>query len=231
MPMSDTDIAGVLFDLDGTLLDTAQDLGFALNTVLREQSRDALPHALIRTAVSHGAAALIRLGFPDLDDATREPLRQRLLAIYADNISTHTRPFPGVDTLIDALDARAIPWGIVTNKPARFTDPLLRDLGLDRRARCAISGDTTAHPKPHPLPMLTAAGHLGVEARDCLYIGDAERDVQAARNAGMPCVIAGFGYFGEDDDPQAWQADAILPTPAALLEWVTARLVLVAPCA
>lgn len=228
--MPDFRFAGVLFDLDGTLLDTAADLGYALNQVRREEAREALPAAQIRTRVSHGAAALIGLGFPDLDADAREALRQRLLGIYTANISVHTRPFPGIDTLLDELDARAVPWGIVTNKPARFTDPLLRDLGLDRRARSVISGDSTAHPKPHPLPMLTAARALGVEAHECLYVGDAERDVQAARNAGMPCVVAGFGYLDAADDVQAWAADAILPTPDELRAWIAARLIETPAC-
>ncbi|MCB1735429.1 MAG: phosphoglycolate phosphatase [Gammaproteobacteria bacterium] len=216
---------GILFDLDGTLLDTAADLAPALNTVLMEQGREPLSLAHIRPCVSHGAQALIELGFSELGQDEREPLRQRLLETYLANISTHTRPFPGVDALIDLLDARRIPWGIVTNKPARFTDPLLNDLGLNRRARCAISGDSTAQAKPHPLPMLTAASRLGVAPQDCLYIGDAERDVQAARNAGMACVVAGFGYLGDNDDPKTWAADAVLETPQALLDWVRARLI------
>lgn len=222
---------GVLFDLDGTLLDTAADLAPALNAVLSEQGRATLPLERIRPSVSHGAQALIELGFADLSTTEREHLRQRLLAIYLANISVHTRPFPGVDTLIDLLDTRRIPWGIVTNKPARFTEPLLKDLGLHRRARCAISGDSTEHPKPHPLPMLTAARHLGVAPQDCLYVGDAERDVQAARNADMACVVAGFGYLGADDDPNAWAADAILDSPQALLDWISAHLIKEPLCA
>jgi 2-phosphoglycolate phosphatase len=150
-------IQTVLFDLDGTLLDTAPDLAAALNTVLAENCRAPLPFETIRPVVSHGGVAIIRRGFQlQASDPAIEPLRQRLLEVYRANISTHTRPFPGMDDVIDRLEARGLNWGVVTNKPGWLTQPLLSDLGLLQRAACVVSGDTLAQRKPDPAPMLHA---------------------------------------------------------------------------
>jgi phosphoglycolate phosphatase len=214
-------IQTVLFDLDGTLLDTAPDLAAALNQVLAENRRDPLPCEAVRPAVSHGGIAIIRLGF-DLEesDPAIEPLRQRLLELYRANISTHTRPFPGMAEVLDTLEARGLNWGVVTNKPGWLTQPLLSDLGLLQRAACVVSGDTLAQRKPHPAPLLHACTLAGSEPQRCVYVGDAQRDVEAGNNAGMYTLVALFGYFQENDRPHEWQADAMINAPADLLEWL-----------
>jgi 2-phosphoglycolate phosphatase len=214
-------IQTVLFDLDGTLLDTAPDLAAALNTVLAENRRAPLPFETIRPVVSHGGVAIIRRGFGlQTSDPAIEPLRQRLLEVYRATISTHTRPFPGMDDVLDTLEARGLNWGVVTNKPGWLTQPLLSDLGLLQRAACVVSGDTLAQRKPDPAPMLHACALTGSEPRQCVYIGDAQRDVEAGNNAGMYTLVALFGYFQENDRPREWQADAMIDTPAGLLEWL-----------
>jgi len=214
-------IRTVLFDLDGTLLDTAPDLAAALNAVLIENNRPALPFDAIRPVVSHGGIALIKLGF-DLDpsDPGFDPLRQRLLEIYRENISRLTRPFAGIADLLDTLEKRGINWGIVTNKPGWLTDPLLKDLDLYDRAVAIVSGDTLDERKPHPAPMLHACELAGSEPGQCVYIGDAERDIEAGINAGMQTLVALFGYLQEQDDPGNWQADDMIESPMGLLEWL-----------
>ena len=211
----------VLFDLDGTLLDTAPDLADALNAVLLEQGQEPLPYEQIRGVVSHGGMALIRLGFgiPPSDPAF-EPLRRRLLDIYHVNIANKTRPFPGMAELLEALEARGLNWGVVTNKPAWLTDPLMRQLSLYERAACVVSGDTLAERKPHPAPMLHACEQAGSRPAECVYIGDAERDIEAGRNARMHTLVALFGYFMADDRPLEWQADGSISQPLELLDWL-----------
>ncbi len=214
-------IRTVLFDLDGTLLDTAPDLAEALNAVLIENNRPQLPFDAIRPVVSHGGIALIKLGFQlEQSDPGFEPLRQRLLEIYRENISRLTRPFPGITDLLDVLEKRGISWGIVTNKPGWLTDPLLRDLDLYDRAVVIVSGDTLDQRKPHPAPMLYACELADSEPGQCVYIGDAERDIEAGINAGMHTLVALFGYLQEQDDPRNWQADDMIETPMGLLEWL-----------
>ena len=214
-------IRTVLFDLDGTLLDTAPDLADALNTILVEQDHPPLPFDAIRPVVSHGGIALIELGFRlARSDPAFEPLRQRLLAVYRANLSGKTRPFAGTEALLDALEARGLNWGVVTNKPGWLTEPLLQDLGLFERAGCVVSGDTLAERKPHPAPMLLACRQAGSEPAQCVYIGDAQRDVEAGRNAGMHTLVALFGYLQAQDDPHAWQASGMINTPAEVLDWL-----------
>ena len=214
-------IQTVLFDLDGTLLDTAPDLAAALNTVLAENRREPLPFEIIRPVMSHGGIAIIRRGFGlEASDPAIEPLRQRLLEVYRANISTHTRPFPGMAEVLDTLEARGLNWGVVTNKPGWLTEPLLSDLRLLQRAACVVSGDTLAQCKPDPAPMLHACALAGSEPQRCVYIGDAQRDVEAGNNAGMYTLVALFGYFQDNDRPQEWQADAMIDTPADLLVWL-----------
>jgi phosphoglycolate phosphatase len=221
-------IRTVLFDLDGTLLDTAPDLADALNTVLRENQQPALPYEMIRGVVSHGGKALIELGFGPEENRTEEngpqfeALRQRLLTVYGENVSSKTRLFPGMDEVIEGLTERGINWGIVTNKPGWLTDPLLSDLGLDKAAACIISGDTLDERKPHPAPMLLACEMTGSTPAQCVYIGDAQRDIEAGKNAGMHTLIALFGYFMKDDRPAEWNADGLLKSPQDLLPWLDA---------
>jgi phosphoglycolate phosphatase len=211
-------IGGVLFDLDGTFADTAHDLAFALNETLRHFGREPLPFDAIRPVVSHGGIALIRLGF-DLgpDDKGYTPRREHLLRVYQDNIARQTRLFDGMEQVIDTLEAAGIPWGIVTNKPAWLTDPLMTELGMSERAAAIVSGDTCAHNKPHPEPIQHACRQLGVAPVRCLYVGDAGRDIEAGRAAGSPTVAALFGYLMPDDDPADWHADHHIEHPLALL--------------
>jgi N-acetyl-D-muramate 6-phosphate phosphatase len=212
----------VLFDLDGTLLDTAPDLVAALNALRLENSLEPLPSAAIRPSVSHGAARVVQAGFPDADAGRLAALLQRFLEIYRGALSRHTRLFPGMEQVLDALDARRIKSGIVTNKPAFFTEPLLAELKLSQRFACVVSGDTLAQRKPHPLPLLHAAAAAGVAAGACIYVGDAERDVQAAHAAGMSALVANYGYLGADEDSSLWRGDAYLSKPIDILNWLDA---------
>jgi N-acetyl-D-muramate 6-phosphate phosphatase len=185
----------VLFDLDGTLLDTAPDMGGALNALRAEHGLAALPAERIRPHVSNGAAALVRLGFPELAGDSFEALRLRFLSLYAQALCEGTQLFDGGAELLDMLESAGLPWGIVTNKPGWLTDPLLAQLRLDRRAASIVSGDTLPVRKPDPAPLRHAAAAIGVAERDCVYLGDAERDMLAARAAGMRAVFARHGYF------------------------------------
>lgn len=212
--------AALLLDLDGTLLDTAPDMGGALNRLRLENGLDPLPPDRIRPVVSHGAMRLVSLGFPDAQGAEFERLRLRFLDLYAGNIAGQTRMFPGLEPVLEALEQRDLPWGIVTNKPGWLTHPLLEALGLGRRAACVVSGDTVAERKPHPLPLLHAARLLGVSPAQCLYAGDAERDIQAGRAAGMTTLAAAYGYLSADDDPLGWGPTAVIDEPGQLLEWL-----------
>jgi phosphoglycolate phosphatase len=210
----------VLFDLDGTLLDTAPDMIGALNALRNERSCPPLPFAAARPQVSHGAAALVRLGFPEVPDPDREALRIRFLELYSARLAEETRPFASVPELLAAIERAGIPWGVVTNKPGWLTDPLLQALGLTSRARVIVSGDTVAERKPHPLPLLHAAQQLGVPPADCLYVGDAARDIEAARAAGMHAIVALFGYIDPLEAPQNWPAHGWISSPLELLDWL-----------
>jgi phosphoglycolate phosphatase len=213
-------IGAVLFDLDGTLLDTAPDMIHALNRVRAEQGEAPLPFDLARTQVSHGSSGLIRLAFPHLNAEPLEKLRLRLLDLYSARLAEDTALFPGCETVLQGLAARGLSWGIVTNKPAFLTEPLLTALRLDVRAGCVVSGDTLPQRKPHPAPLLHAAALLALPAKRCLYVGDAERDVQSARAANMAVLVARYGYLGPADDPDAWAPDAHIDTPEQILDWL-----------
>ncbi len=211
----------VLFDLDGTLADTAPDLAYALNCVLQQQGRETLPFAQIRPVVSHGGAALISLGFGlGPGHKAYDELRAELLRIYQENLTLHTGLFPGMAELLGTLEQRGMNWGVVTNKPAWLTDPLMNQLGLSTRAACIISGDTTANRKPHPEPMLLACQLAGSTPEQCLYVGDAERDIEAGHRAGMHTAVALFGYLDAQDTPQRWGADTLIEHPMELLTWI-----------
>lgn len=211
----------VLFDLDGTLVDTAPDLGFALNELRQQRGLAPLSDAVIRPQASHGARGLLRLGFDVTpEDADFQTLRQAFLDIYEANIVRDSCLFPGMADVLSQLEGAGIRWGVVTNKPERYTVPLLRGLELIERAACVVSGDTCPQPKPHPAPMLHACHLAGAEAGECLYVGDAERDVEAARAAGMPTLIARYGYISEQDRPEEWGALGFIDTPLGLLDWL-----------
>lgn len=216
-------IRAVLFDLDGTLLDTAPDLVSALNTVRVEQGREPLPFDLARTQVSHGSSGLIRLGFPDLSGDPLETLRLRLLEVYSQHLAVGTRLFEGCQQVLDHLAGLDIPWGIVTNKPGFLTQPLLVKLNLQQQAACVVSGDTLPQRKPHPAPLLLAASQLEIAPGHCLYVGDAQRDVQSARAAGMPVLVARYGYLGPADDPQSWEPDGHIDSPLQILDYLPGR--------
>lgn len=212
----------VLFDLDGTLADTAPDLAAALNQVLEENGRDPLPYKIIRAEASYGGKGLIHLGFNlGPGDANYDRLRQRFLDLYEANICDKTTVFPGMDAVLDVIEARGMNWGIVTNKPAYLTNSLVDKLGLAARAACVVSGDTTGNSKPHPEPMLHACKLAGSEGEECLYIGDAARDIEAGRAANMRTIAAVFGYIRAGDDPSEWQADALADSPAAIIDIIS----------
>ncbi len=214
-------IKTVLFDLDGTLADTAPDLAAALNAVRKAAGRPALPFEQIRPAVSHGGKALIEIGFglaPDTEEAER--LRLQLLEHYRENIARHTRLFPGMDAVLDHIERHVGNWGVVTNKPGWLTEPLMSELGLQQRAACIVSGDTLEERKPHPAPLLHACELAGSRPEQCVYVGDAERDIMAGRKAGMHTLLALFGYLHENDRPHDWGADAGVESPEAILRWL-----------
>ncbi|MCU0811936.1 MAG: phosphoglycolate phosphatase [Thiobacillaceae bacterium] len=214
-------IAAVLFDLDGTLVDTAPDLGYALNLQRARHGLPPLDDELIRPQASHGARGLLEIGF-DLqpDDRHFASLREEFLQLYADNICRYSRPFPGILELLAELEARGLKWGVVTNKPAAFTEPLMSILDLAERAACIVSGDTCPHPKPHPAPMLAAAELCGAQPAQCLYLGDAERDIQAANAAAMPSLVAAWGYIGSADQPHTWGAHGQIRHPCETLDYL-----------
>ena len=216
----DTPLAAVLLDLDGTLLDTAPDLARALNTLRSQQQLPPIGLTSIRPQVSNGASAVLRLGFPDADAAQFEALRARFLVLYRAQLVVDTRLFPGFDEVLAQLEAHRIPWGVITNKPHWLTEPLMRQLGLYQRAGCVLSGDSLPVRKPDPLPLLTAARQLHIEPARCLYLGDALRDVQAARAANMVALGARFGYIGTHEDVKDWPVTAWIEQPLDLLAWV-----------
>jgi phosphoglycolate phosphatase len=203
---------GVLFDLDGTLVDTAPDLVAVLNTLLVERGRVRMPYAVARNEVSNGAVGLLRLGFGDLADAGEiEELRRRFLTIYRRDVCRQSRLFVDLEELFEQSSESR--WGIVTNKPAAFTEPLLEQLGIAHLWGSVVSGDRLPQRKPDPAPLLLAARELGVDAADCVYVGDAPRDIEAGRAAGMTTVAAAFGYIRPNEDPASWGADVVVRQP------------------
>ena len=209
----------ILFDLDGTLADTAPDLAAAVNRLRTDRGLDPTPYALLRPTASAGARGMIGAAFGLTPaDEGYEALRLEWFDHYQQAIAVHSTLFGGVAELLAGLTESDIAWGIVTNKPARFTDPLVPQIGL-AHAACIISGDTTAHAKPHPAPLLEAARRLGLEPQECWYAGDDLRDIEAGRAAGMVTVACAWGYCGAIE-PASWAADHLLDTPVDLLELV-----------
>lgn len=210
----------MLFDLDGTLVDTAPDMVAVLQDLQREHGQEAISYDVARMSVSNGALGLIRIAFPDADEEQRSDLHQQYLQRYTSNVCRRSAVFPGLEALLDRLDAASRPWGIVTNKPARMTDPLLNKLGLADRSACVVSGDTLNQRKPHPAPLLHACDLAGFDPKSTVYVGDAERDVEAGRRAGMATIAVSYGYVMADDDPESWGADRIAADTTELLQMI-----------
>lgn len=215
-------LRAVLFDLDGTLIDTAPDMARALNEVLLEEGRDPLAFEAVRPHVSKGSTGLLDLAYgPDQAPAERERLRARFLERYRADLASESGPFPGMEALLADLESAGICWGIVTNKPGWLAEPLLRTLRLDARCACLVSGDTLDRRKPDPAPLLFACECLGIDPGESLYVGDDERDIAAGRAAGVASFVALFGYLGAGDDPDGWGAHGLLTAPADLWAHVT----------
>ena len=211
----------VLFDLDGTLIDSAPDLAAAANAMRAARSLAPLPLAALRPMVGAGARGMVALALgAQPGDAGFDALRQEFLERYQSALLTHTAVFADMAPVLDRLDAEGRRWGIVTNKAARYTQPVVEGLRLHARAAVVISGDTTPHSKPHPEPLLEAARRVGVDAALCVYIGDDHRDILAGRAAGMTTLAAAWGYLGHGEPIDAWGAHAVLSEPAALLQWL-----------
>jgi N-acetyl-D-muramate 6-phosphate phosphatase len=221
-PDLDLPLRAVLFDLDGTLLDTAPDMVGALNAMRVEQGLAPLAYDVVRPGVSHGTARVVKIGFPNAEGDLISELQKRFLDTYRGALAVGTRLFAGMDQVLDILARKGLKSGIVTNKPAWLTDPLLEQLGIRARFDCVVSGDSLSQCKPHPLPLLHAAKLAGVLPEECIYVGDAERDVQAAHAAGMPALVANYGYIEAGEDTAAWRGDAYLQRPLDILGWLAA---------
>jgi len=212
-------IGAVLFDLDGTLIDSAPDLAGAANDMRAARGLALFPLAHYRPMVGAGARGMVGRAFDvGPEHETFAALREEFLQIYEARMTRETCFFPHMQPVLDALRARAMPWGIVTNKAARFSEPLVRALSLMPPAATLVCGDTTPHAKPHPAPLLEAARRIGVPAASCVYVGDDLRDVQAGRAAGMMTVAVAWGYLGEGEPIESWGADYLAPTPSDLLK-------------
>ena len=212
-------VHAVLFDLDGTLIDSALDLGGAGNDLRERRGLPPLPLETFRPMTGTGARGMLRVALGlSPDDADFEALKDEYLAIYAARLTRLTRVFDAMAPVLDALDAAALPWGIVTNKHSRFAEPVVAGTGLAGRSRVLVCGDTTARAKPFPDPLLEAARRLAVDPAHCLYVGDDLRDIQAGRAAGMGTAAAAWGYLGDGEPIEAWGADHLAHTPAGLLE-------------
>lgn len=214
-------IKAILFDFDGTLADTAPDLGHALNRLRTVRGLSELPLSLIRPQASAGSRGLLGLGFNiKPGDIGYEAMRDEFLDYYTQRLCHDTRLFPGVDALLQRLGRLGLPWGIVTNKPARFAHPLIQQLGLAQQVACVICGDEIANTKPHPEPLLAASRKMTISPSHCIYLGDDIRDVQASHAAGMQPVVARYGYLGNDQPPEKWGTPYLIDHPEELLAYV-----------
>jgi phosphoglycolate phosphatase len=214
-------VDAVLFDLDGTLIDSAPDLAGAANDLRAEYGLPPLPYERLRPMVGSGARGMVGAAFGVVPGEERfEALRDAFLARYQQRMLQETRVFPAVEPLLALLEAQRLPWGIVTNKALRFAEPVVAGLALHRRSAVLIGGDSTPHAKPHPAPLLEAARRIGTLPARCVYVGDDHRDVVAGRAAGMATLAAAWGYLGQGEPIGAWGADAVISEPAALLQWL-----------
>lgn len=216
-----SNISCVLFDLDGTLLDTAPDMTHALNALLAEENKPPLSHEQCRHYASHGSIALVNLGFTEQQSPEDfERRRRRFLEIYEQNLCLDTKLFDGMAEVLNWLEQNQLSWGIVTNKPAYLTEPLLKQLELFERACSVVSGDTLAVNKPSPEPLYLAATQCQHLATECLYVGDAERDIVAGKRANMRTLIAKYGYIEPHEPIASWGADGVINHPDEILSWV-----------
>lgn len=208
----------ILFDLDGTLVDTAPDLGYALNLQRERHGLPPIPQSDIRPYASHGSKGLLAVGF---NLAPEDPyfleMREEYLDLYNQVFTRSPVLFDGIEAVLHEIEKKGVPWGIVTNKPRRFSHPLIEAMQLTTRISCLVCGDDAPRPKPYPDTLLMACESTGVKAGCCVYVGDAERDVQAGKAAGMQTIIALFGYIDASDKPAEWGADAMISQPAELL--------------
>jgi len=211
----------ILFDLDGTLVDTAHDLAYALNLQRERHGLAALPLDVIRPYASHGSKGLLSVGFDLTPEEESFPaMREEYLALYDQVLTRKPILFDGIVELLAKLETKGEPWGVVTNKPRRFTQPLMQNIGLLQRAACVVSGDDAPRPKPYPDTLLLACTQAGVSPQSCWYVGDAERDIQAGKAAGMQTVVALYGYLDEQDKPAEWGADKFINQPLEVLELI-----------
>lgn len=210
-------VKAVLFDLDGTLLDSAPDLSFAANQLRIRRGKEALPMSAYRPFVGTGARGMVRIALSITpEDESFEDLKEEFFQAYEACMGQNSQLFDGVDVLLTKLVTQNIPWGIVTNKAERFTLPIVNAVTQFSSAGALVCGDTTMHSKPHPLPLQEAAKRLGVPTQQCVYVGDDERDIQAARAAGMQSVAAAYGYLGGVETLTAWQPDFIINSPTEI---------------
>ncbi len=212
----------ILFDLDGTLADTAADLANALNDIRLLRDKPKLGLETIRPTVSLGGNAMIKLAF-DLEEGDDgfDSVRTQFLNQYLENIAKETRLFDGMEELLRLIENENKTWGIVTNKSSWLTNPLIEALGLNGRASCVVSGDTTEHRKPHPAPLLHACELVRSKPETTVYIGDAQRDIEAGRRAGTKTLIALYGYIEEDEEPENWQADGMVSSPGEIQQKIS----------
>lgn len=211
---------GVLFDLDGTLVDTAPDMVAVLQAMQTRHGREPIAYELGRSQVSNGAIGLLKTGFPGIEIGFGDALHKEYLERYAGMLCESSRVFAGLEVLLDQLDAAGCPWGVVTNKPEYLTNPLLEALGLAARSACTVSGDSLPVRKPDPAPLLLACDMAGIDACRSIYVGDAARDIEAGLRAGMATIAAAYGYITEDDDPHGWGADEVVADVAELAQMV-----------
>ncbi|MCX7108016.1 MAG: HAD-IA family hydrolase [Methylococcales bacterium] len=224
---TDFKLSCVLFDLDGTLVDTAPDLVSCLNKALIKHGFTVITSDKVKPFISFGAVAMVNASLKE--SASKElkaTVVETMLDIYQNNIAEHSVFFEGILDTLDAIEAQGLKWGVVTNKRERFTDPLMAALNLTDRAACIISGDTTGNPKPHPEPMLAACKRADVIPQECVYIGDASHDIKAGKNAQMKTLAALYGYINADDTPETWGADALIKSPKQLTDWINSALCL-----
>ncbi len=214
-------ISTVLFDLDGTLIDTAPDMAAALDILCDEESQTRLPYEIVRPIVSNGSIALVTLAFGEaLEQQTLMRLKNRYLEIYQGHLAVHSKLFDEMDDVLKQLEKNNIKWGVVTNKPGWLTEPLMASLNLQQRAACIVSSDSTKNRKPHPEPMFYACKLINAQPEQCLYVGDAQRDIEAGNNAGMTTIIAEYGYIAESEQTADWQADYTIKRPSQILDYL-----------